>query len=96
MINLRNTIHIFEPKIIILNVLPGHSPRSQLVSSSYLPGHTFPPFDAGGLLQCRIRDFFPAPQDVLHSPQTSHEDQTPSTGKRKDHLVFLLRVQESI
>ena len=44
-----------------------------------LPGHPEPPYAGAGLLQDRVLDFLPRPQDLVHDVHPAHPPQTPFT-----------------
>lgn len=53
----------------------------QLLSSTTLPTHSFPPCSGAGLLQLRNRSWNPPPHSLLHLPHSDQFPQPPSIGQ---------------
>jgi len=77
---------------------PGQGLSLHAPNSRESPSHVRPPYAGVGLLHSRVRDLWPRPHVTLHSSQTDHSDQPPSTAATDKHdsaKYSMLRVQTS-
>ena len=62
--------------------LPGHN-VVQAIFCTLCPSQKAPPLSGAGLVQVRVRFWYPRPQRLLHTDHSVQVDQPPFTGRRK-------------
>ena len=59
-----------------------HGPLLHFYPFLAFPLHFLPPFEGGGLVHVRLRNFLPLPHFLLHSPKSLQSVQPPSTAEK--------------